>query len=87
MPDIAISISIHAAPVRAVASPTISGPLHLYFDKSSGYPDVTLFTGSLALAADLATAINGVLERHRQAPAEAADRAEQLILAPAESAL
>lgn len=72
--DIAISISIHAAPDRAVASPAVYGPLHLYFDKGAGsYPDVTLFTGSLALATDLAAAINGVLERHRQsAQAQAA---------------
>lgn len=74
MDPIAISVSIHAAPVRAVASPTVSGPLHIYFTPGGGsYPDVTLFTGSLALATDLAAAINGVLERHRQADkAEAA---------------
>lgn len=63
---IAASFDVHAAPVRAEASPTKSGPLTLYFDKDSSFPNFTMYCGDATLAADLADAINGVLTKHHQ---------------------
>lgn len=84
MPDTAFYAGIHAAPVRAETNPR-TGSLSIHFHNVSSYPEFVMYVGDPAIATDLADAINGVLERHRQAAAEAADRAEQLILAPVES--
>lgn len=76
---VGFGLNIHAAPTGVRRHSYLGAPVTIEFGAGQ---EITIFCQSETLAADLAAAINGVLERHRQAPEE---RAEQLILAPVEA--
>ena len=70
MSAVPFSVNIHAAPTQAEVSPGFRSALTIRFAAGGGYPQITLFCGCEAFAADLQAAIAGVIEKHAMPAAQ-----------------
>lgn len=59
------SANIHASPTDVRVSSGVASAITISFGAGGGYPEITVFCGTAEMAADLHSAIAGVIEKHQ----------------------